>query len=35
MPSTCRSMGVKAREVSTLTRFWFSAVRMRESGSMK
>ena len=35
MPSTWRSMGVKALEVSIFTRFWLSAIMMRDNGSMK
>ena len=35
MPMTCRSSGVKALDVSTFTRFWFSAIMIRDKGSMK
>ena len=35
MPSTWRSMGVNALEVSVLTRFWFRAIMIFDSGSMK
>ncbi len=35
MPSTWRSSGVKALDVSVFTTFWFSAIMICASGSMK